>query len=132
MDSYLLTTINESCLNKTKLHLNKKGTSMLADNIKLSLKDVCLSQSHTNKSDTTKTHFSDHSSIDCVLRELKNMNPFNMNFSYLNINSIRNKFENLKKITDGNVYVLCAAESKIDSFFQMVSFLVKDIIHRIA
>ena len=57
-------TINESGLNEAKLHLNKKGTSMLANNIKSSLKDVCwLSQSHTNKSDTIKNHFSDHSSI---------------------------------------------------------------------
>ena len=31
-------TINESCLNKSKLHLNKKGTSVLANNTKSSLK----------------------------------------------------------------------------------------------
>ena len=34
------TAITESCLNNSKLHLNKKGTSMLANNIKSSLKDV--------------------------------------------------------------------------------------------
>ena len=31
-------TINESCLNKSKLHLNKKSTSVLANNTKSSLK----------------------------------------------------------------------------------------------
>ena len=116
-------TINESCLNKSKLYLNKKGTSILANNIKSSLKDVCwLLQSYTNKSDTTKTHFSDHSSIDCVLRELKNKNLSNIIFSYLNINSIRNKFENLREIIDGNVDVLCVAETKNDSSFPTGQF----------
>ena len=97
-------------MNKSKLHLNEKGRSILANNIKSSLKDVCrLSQSHANKSDTTKTHFFYHSSIGCVLRELINKNPSNMNFSYMNINSIRNKFETFREIIDGNVDVLCVA-----------------------
>ena len=39
------------------------------------------------------------------------------NFSYLNINSIRNKFENLKEIIDSNIDALFVAETKIDSFF---------------
>ena len=32
--------INEPCLNNNKLYLNKKGTSMLANEIKSPLKDV--------------------------------------------------------------------------------------------
>ena len=37
VDNYAL---NESCLNNGKLLVNKKGTSMLANNIKSSLKDI--------------------------------------------------------------------------------------------
>lgn len=33
-------TVNQSCLNKSKLHLNKKGTILLTNNIKQSLKEV--------------------------------------------------------------------------------------------
>ena len=113
-------TINESCLNKSRLHLS---TSMLANNIKSFLKDVCwLPQSHTNKSDTIKTHFSDHSSIDCVLRELKNKKLSNVNFSYFNINSVRNNFENLREIIDGNVDALSVGETRTDSSFPTGQF----------
>lgn len=62
------------------------------------------------------------SSIDCVFRELKNKNASIINFSYLNINWIRNKFENLREIIDGNVGVLCVAKTKIDSSFPTGQF----------
>ena len=56
--------IFESCLNNGKLLLNKKGSSMQANNIKSPLKEICwISQSHANKSDTTKTYYSHLSNI---------------------------------------------------------------------
>ena len=44
------------------------------------------------------------------------------NFSYLNINSIRNKFDNLKLIIEENVDILCVAETKIDKSFPTAQF----------
>ena len=35
-------------------------------------------------------------------------------FSYLNINFIRNKFENLCELVAGNLDILCIAETKLD------------------
>ena len=35
----------------------------------------------------------------------------------MNINSVRNKFENLREIIDRNFDTLCVAETKIDSSF---------------
>ena len=35
----------------------------------------------------------------------------------MNINSVRNKFENLREIIDRNFDLLCVAETKIDSSF---------------
>ena len=35
----------------------------------------------------------------------------------MNINSVRNKFENLREIIDRNFDMLCVAETKIDSSF---------------
>ena len=43
--------------------------------------------------------------------ELKNKNLSNINFSYMNINSIRNKFENLREIIDRNFDRLYVAET---------------------
>ena len=43
-------------------------------------------------------------------------------FSYLNINSIRNKFDNLKLIIDEHVDILCVAETKIDNSFPTAQF----------
>ena len=44
-------------------------------------------------------------------------------FSYLNINSIRNKFGDLDKIVDGNIDILCRAETKSDESFPSNQFL---------
>ena len=49
------------------------------------------------------------------LRNLKSKNVGNIIFSYLNINSIRNKFENLCELDAGNVDVLYIAETKLET-----------------
>ena len=51
------------------------------------------------------------------LRILKDKYPTNIALGYLNINSVRNKFNNLMTFIDGNVDVLAIAETKIDSSF---------------
>ena len=59
------------------------------------------------------------------LAELKSPRIWNHNnviFSYLNINSIRNKFDNLKLIIDAHVDILCVAEIKIDNSFPIAQF----------
>ena len=42
---------------------------------------------------------------------------------YLNINSIRNKFGDLDKIVDGNIDILCIAETKLDGSFRNNQFV---------
>ena len=49
-------------------------------------------------------------------------NYSNVIFSYLNINSIRNKFDNLKLIIDKHVDILCVAETKIENSFPTAQF----------
>ena len=73
------------------------------------------------------------------LTSLRSKNPKNIIFSYININSIRNKFENLCDIVGNNVDVLSIAETKLDSSFPNAQFLLPgfheplrlDINHRI-
>ena len=52
--------------------------------------------------------------IDQILFNLKSNNSSNLNFAYLNINSVKNKFENFKEIINGNVDIFTIAETKLD------------------
>ena len=58
------------------------------------------------------------------LCNLRSKNAGNIIFSYLNINSIRKKFENLCELVAGNVYILCIAETKLDPSFSNSQFLI--------
>ena len=49
-----------------------------------------------------------------------------MIFSYLNINSIRNKFGDLNKIVDGNINILCITETKLDESFPQFILHITD------
>ena len=52
-------------------------------------------------------------------------NYSNVIFSYLNINSIRNKFDNLKLIIYEHVGILCVTETKTDKSFPTTQFSSK-------
>ena len=58
------------------------------------------------------------------LRNLRSKNAGNIIFSCLNINSLRNKFENLCELVAGNVDILCTAETKLDPSFSNSQFLI--------
>ena len=58
------------------------------------------------------------------LRDLRSKNAGNIIFSYLNINSIRNKFENICEFVAGNVDNLCIAQTKLDPSFPNLQFLI--------
>ena len=58
------------------------------------------------------------------LSNLRSKNPKNIIFSYININSLRNKFENLCDIVGNNVDALSIAETKLDSSFPIAQFLL--------
>ena len=48
-----------------------------------------------------------------TLKQLRHSHLNNVIFSYRNINSIRSKFGDLDKIVDGNIHILCIAETKL-------------------
>ena len=58
------------------------------------------------------------------LRNLRSKNAGNLSFPYLNINSIRSKFENHCELVAGNVDILCIAETKLDPSFLNSKFLI--------
>ena len=58
------------------------------------------------------------------LRNLMSKNTGSIIFSYLNINSIRNKFESLCELVAGNVDTLCIAKTKLDPAFPNSQFSI--------
>ena len=64
------------------------------------------------------------SNID-KLKELRVNNPKNFLFAYLNINSIKDKFENLCSLLADKVDILTIAETKPDGSFPTNQFLIK-------
>ena len=82
--------IDKSCLHNSKLHLNQKGTNILCQNIKKSLYDYRSSLTHSQKIDIARPSLS--KDLDQILFDFRCKNPSNLNFAYLNISSVRNKF----------------------------------------
>ena len=58
------------------------------------------------------------------IKILKQRNPTNLTCSYLNVNSIRNKFNNLIDMIDQNIDIICLAETKLDDSFPSSNFLI--------
>ena len=117
--------IESTCLNRVKLHLNKSGTSLLIKNFSKAVNSVWLI-SENYKGEVLNPTNSSIVSFRRVphLRNLRSKNTVNVIFSYLNINSIRNKFENPCKLVAGNVDILCIAETKLDPSFPNLQFLI--------
>ena len=61
--------------------------------------------------------------INVTLKLLRHSHLIYVVFLYLNINSIRNKFGDLNKIIDGNIDILCIAETKLDESFPNNQFV---------
>ena len=59
------------------------------------------------------------------LKELRLDNPKNLTFFYLNIKSVRNKFDSPEEIVMSKVDILIVAETKINVSFPTVQFLAE-------
>ena len=57
--------------------------------------------------------------------DLRCENPSNLNFAYLNINSVRNRFENLIGIINENVDIFTIAKKKLGGSFPTAQFEIK-------
>ena len=68
------------------------------------------------------TNQDNEENVNGTLKRLRHSDLNNVVFSYLNINSIRNKVGDLNKIVDGNTDILCIAETKLDQPFPSIQF----------
>ena len=56
---------------------------------------------------------------------MRNDKPSNLNFCYLNVNSVRNKFTDLQTIINRNVDIVLIAETKLDASFSSAQFTLE-------
>ena len=112
-----------SCLAKDKLHLNKTGNSIFAKNIINVLKKVWYNNKHVEQVNgvsftdvpTTSPEYKENS--NATLKRLRDSHLDNIIFSYLNISSIRNKFGDLDKIVDRNIFFFVYSRKEIRWIF---------------
>ena len=82
---------------------------------------TCDSDNCVGKSDNSKL-----SNLFTEIKQVKMHNPRNIIISHININSIRNKFQELKLLLELSlVQILIVSETKIDSTFRDALFYVK-------
>ena len=115
--------IDSTCLNRSKLHLNKSGTSLLIKKFSKVVNSAWLLNENDNDEVVNLTNGSivSFSSVS-HLRNLRSKKAGNIIFSYLNINSVRNKFKTLCELVAGNVDFLCIVETKLDPSFPNSQF----------
>ena len=109
--------IDGGFLNRSKLHLNKKGTALLSRNIANVLKYIWYASDSDGEFIDTKISGNDEVSGLDSLKAVRHQNPKNIVFSYIDINSIRNKFGSLCSLVSSHVDMLSVVETKLD--FQM-------------
>ena len=73
--------------------------------------------------DASTTSHQYKENINVTLKRLQHSHLSKVIFLYLNINSIRNKSGDLDKMVDGNIDILCIAETKLDESFPKNRFV---------
>ena len=125
-------TITDRHLNRSKLHLNKRGTKIISNNfteaISNSIEWQFIIHSLNNRrssgkfvTDEYKTKVYDE---DSNLKSLCRRNFNKLVLGHLNTNSLRNKFDALTQQIKGNFDILILSESKLDSSFPEGQFLI--------
>ena len=79
---------------------------------------------HLNKSNTDIDHCS-NSYFGDQLSSLRKKNLNRLIFAHLNINSIRNKFDQLVNGIKGNIDIMMISETKLDDSFPSMQFLIE-------
>ena len=72
----------------------------------------------------TESMTEDEGPLNCYneLKRLRLNHPKNLIIGYLNINSVRSKFENFSQMIKSDLDVIIIAETKLDKHFQRTSF----------
>ena len=125
--------IDVSCLNKSKLHLNRAGTHYLGNHFRKPILNIEWNIYDTREGKREKAleclctspifRATDNDS-ETALRLNRSKNSKNIIFSYLNINSIRNTFDSVKAALVDYIDIFIAAETKINESFPTAQFAI--------
>ena len=129
--------------NRSKLHLNKRGTNLLIENILFSLYNdindwhngtVSKNSSCKSKSKPNKNLSLLDDSIFPFLTKLRSEHPKNVLLGHLNINSVRNKFESTNELIRNNFdnFIITAVNLIQVSQIVIFMFLAIDYFEKIA
>ena len=110
--------VDGSCLSFKKLHLNKKGHFYLANNFLDFLHSFWFGKSLPASPKTLV------SSLE-GLYNLRAFYPKNIILSYINVNSIRNKLDDLKFLLGKSLDIICISETKLDETFPTAQFAIE-------
>ena len=66
----------------------------------------------------------DGNDISQILYTLRNENPSNIIFCYLNINLVRKKISDLHEVINGNVNIVSITETKTDASLPSAQFVL--------
>ena len=112
-------SIKPQHLNKSRLHLTKKGTSILSSTFIREIKNIFQWQSllHSHQNVSTSFKFAEYKSKtanqninNTNLQNIRRKNINKLIFAHLNINSMRNKFDFVIKDISNNVDFLMISE----------------------
>ena len=123
--------IKEKHLGNKKLHLDKKRNTVFANNLLKYLRAAfwnvdfanCFLESKVEYKSKTLSESSSHSSFSTP-KSIRRKNLSRISFAHLNINSLRNKFDNLVDQIKGNVDILVISETKLDASFSVGQFKI--------
>ena len=124
--------IDGSCINRGKLPLNRKGIAAIAKNLCRFVRSLPVDWIITGLEGVfirdELNSLDNHSDIS-EMKNLRLRNPKNIIFSYLNINSVWNKFKNMSSLISEYVDILIVVETKLDSCFPTAQFLIPGFHH---
>ena len=132
MDFIDNSNIDGSCLNRGELHLNRKGSAASAKNFCRFVRSLPVDRNITGREGaftTDEVNSLDNYSDISKMKKLRQKHPKNIIFSYLNINSVRNKFQNMSSLISENADILIVAETKLDSSFLTTQFVIPGFHH---
>ena len=131
--------ITEEGLGMKGLHLNKRGVAKLAHNFLDFLNNNSCEKHPTDQTSRACSRDGDNHNTEQILtdrnlihhpdwveqiQDLRKKHPKNVIISYLNINSIRNKFENIMDMIGNNIDVIIFGETKLDDSFPRGQFKI--------
>ena len=117
--SWISPAVDDTCIHDSNILKNPVNSLEILKNILSNEQHESITKNKTIKLEKAKSHILDLDGLNKLSKEHQN-NPI---IGYLNINSLRNKINDLRKICrKTQIHVLCIDETKLDESFPDAQF----------